>query len=179
MDDSKQIALRGRQWRTVPVGPARLDEVEALMARCADYFRLAIGRDPQREDARGMMEALPPGRTQRDKHFLGIAAPEGHLVGVLDLVSGYRREGEWWIGLLLLSPEERNRHLGAELMTALETCARFRGVDALGLGVVEENTEAARFWERAGFIYTGETVDHEVADHKQRVRIYRKVLAES
>jgi len=178
MGGFQEIAFRGRDWRTIPLGMSRIAEVEELVDQCADYFRLVIGRDPDAGDARGVLQAVPPGRHEKDKHVLGIAAPDGELIGLLDLVDGYRSEDEWWIGLLLLKPIVRNRNLGGEVLSALETCARFRGVSALGLGVVDENKAAARFLERVGFRATGETVEREIETKRHRVHIYRKSLAE-
>jgi len=42
--------------------------------------------------AEHVLKSLPPGKTHADKHVIGIAAPGGELVGVLDLIRDYPGE---------------------------------------------------------------------------------------
>jgi GNAT superfamily N-acetyltransferase len=51
--------------------------------------------------------------------------------------------------------EARGRGLGTELLTALLSVARARGVQALSLNVSGANTPACRLYERHGFRDTG------------------------
>jgi ribosomal protein S18 acetylase RimI-like enzyme len=83
------------------------------------------------------------------------------LAGVLDAVRDYPAPGDWWLGLLLLAPAQRNQGLGQRVYQAFEHWAGENGARCIYLGVLAENTDAYRFWQKAGF----ELVERRPAQH--------------
>ena len=125
--------------------------VQALLERCTDYFELVEGAPPGDHAVDDLWTDVAPGKTLDDKLLLGLWDLSGHLVGLLDVMRDYPEPGEWFIGLLLIDPAQRSQGTGAEVYRAFATWAAGCGALAIGLGVVEANTGAYRFWQRLGF----------------------------
>jgi ribosomal protein S18 acetylase RimI-like enzyme len=128
-------------------------EVAALAERCADYAVLVYGAPfrPE-EDARAFLTEGPQGKDPADVLKLGVREPaSGRLVGLMEAVRGYPAEGTWYVGLLLLLPEQRGRGLGRAVARAFEAWAAAQDADRIMLSVVEENRRALRFWRALGF----------------------------
>ncbi len=128
---------------------ADLDELQALLERCGDYFQLHEERAPTATEARDEWDALPEGTPRSHKHVLGLFAPE--LAGVVEIVRDWPRAGTQNIGLLLLDPDTRGRGAGAEVVAAVDAHAAADGVATLRISVDPANTDGLRFWERLGF----------------------------
>jgi GNAT superfamily N-acetyltransferase len=105
--------------------------------------------------ARAVLEARPSDVSPERKHVIGIER-NGRLVAIVDLLEGYPREGEWYVGLLLILPEERNRGLGRAVWNAMEAWMRSGGARVLRLIAQEQNPDAARFWKGVGFSVAGQ-----------------------
>ncbi len=131
--------------------PADSALLQALLASAADYFLLVYGAPPGPSAAESAFADRPPGTRPEDKHLLGLFDHAGALIGVLDAVRDYPQPGTWWLGLLLLAPEHRGRGLGTQAYFAFERWAARLGARAIGLGIVEGNERACRFWRRIGF----------------------------
>jgi ribosomal protein S18 acetylase RimI-like enzyme len=93
----------------------------------------------------------PPGKTLMDKSVIGIFDEEQVLFGVLDAVRNYPAQDDWWLGLLLLDPAQRNKGLGNRIYQAFEHWVGQQGGRRIYLGVIEENQKAFRFWKRMDF----------------------------
>ncbi len=102
------------------LGPDDAPEVQGLWERCADFHELQEGTPPRATIGAEELAALPPGRTQDDKHAFAVRAPDGTTVGFVDLVQGYPRDDEWWLGLLMLDPAWRSRGPGGHLPRGLD-----------------------------------------------------------
>ena len=100
------------------------------------------------------MESRPSNVAPSHKHVVGFERG-GILIAVADLLEGYPAEEEWYVGLLLLSPSERRRGLGAKLWNAIEAWIRAEGGRVVRLIVQEQNPDAALFWGSVGFIADG------------------------
>lgn len=125
--------------------------LQALSEACADYSELVEGHAPPPTAAQEMFGDRPPGKTPDDKFLIGLFDPAGSLVGVLDAIRSYPEPGEWFIGLLLLHPGSRSHGLGDAAYHAFEAWAAAQGAQQIGIGVVEANEKACRFWSRLGF----------------------------
>jgi GNAT superfamily N-acetyltransferase len=131
-----------------------LDDAPALQRlceRCSDYYELEGGAPTPPDAAEDVLKSLPPGKTHADKYVIGIAAPDGELVAVLDLIRDYPVEGEWWLGLLMLDPDARTVGLGSRILHEVERVVAAAGGAVIHLGVLEHNESAERFWRRHGF----------------------------
>jgi GNAT superfamily N-acetyltransferase len=128
-----------------------LDAVQALFDANADYFVLVGGQPPRPDEARTEFAELPPPHlTFSRRHFAGVFAPGGALVGLLVVVTDLGAAGVWHVALLLLDRPVRGTGLAHRLLHALEAWALAGGARWLRLGVVEGNAVAERFWARCG-----------------------------
>ncbi|MDG3141721.1 GNAT family N-acetyltransferase [Streptococcus suis] len=105
------------------------------------------------------MAKLPYGKRVSDKHFVGYFDND-ILIAVLDLVEGYPSEEKAFIGLFILDKAYQGRGIGSQLIVELleNITQRF---DAIRLGYVTTNLPAKQFWQKQGFVLTGETSQEE------------------
>jgi GNAT superfamily N-acetyltransferase len=137
-----------------PVTRLSLDDAPALqrlLERCGDYYDLVEGRPATANAAIEELTDGPPERVPQDLFCLGVAGGEEGLAGTIGALRHHRREGQWYLGLMLLDPALRGRGFGAALYGAFEEWIVGQGADSVLLAVVESNLRAARFWERMGF----------------------------
>ncbi len=126
-------------------------DLQALLERNPDYFQLVSGLPPNPSAAYSLLTSLPEGKTLDEKLVIGISTGNQTLIGVLDIVCNYPAQNEWWIGLLLLDPAYRRKGLGGQIHRAFEKWAIQYGVKRIWLGVIDQNQDAYRFWQKAGF----------------------------
>jgi RimJ/RimL family protein N-acetyltransferase len=117
---------------------------------CSDFFLLQNGVPPSEGDAREIFEQVPSQSTGVTKLPIGIFNSE-RLVGVLDVLRGYRTNSEWYIGFMLLASSFRGQGLGTEIHNEFVRHARSAGAHRLLLAVLEANESARRFWLRLGY----------------------------
>jgi ribosomal protein S18 acetylase RimI-like enzyme len=139
----------------VRLDEARVPELQALHDECRDYLELVTGEPPGPTEAEDLLRELPPGKGPEDKFVIGLFDAPGHLLGVLDVIRGYPRAGEWFLGLLLFGPSSRGRGLGERVYRRLEEWVRAEGGTAIHLIVQEQNPRALDFWKRMGFEVRG------------------------
>lgn len=151
--------------------------LQQLCERCGDYFVLEDGAPAGPDTAARMLTALPPGKTLANKHLLGIRAPRGELVGVIDLIRGFPAEGAWWLGLFLLDPTVRAAGLGSRAVGESVRAAAAAGATAIHLGVLEQNEAAERFWRRHGFSELRRQPYTSSSGHESRVIVMSRALA--
>ncbi|WP_223635233.1 N-acetyltransferase [Corallococcus sp. EGB] len=125
--------------------------VQPLLERCEDYHQIAYGRPALPDQARNIPSERPPGLAPGQGHLLALRDAQGNLAGMLEALRDFPAQGEWYIGLLLLSPEARGRGRGEAVLSAYEDHVRANGGRLLRVAVVEHNTVGRRFWERVGF----------------------------
>ena len=91
-------------------------------------------------------------------------APDGHLliwreagehIGHVRLAP--MGEGVWHLALLTVRPDRQDQQLGRRLMAASEDFARARGANRIHLTVVNERKTLIAWYERRGYVLTGET----------------------
>jgi ribosomal protein S18 acetylase RimI-like enzyme len=126
-------------------------ELQTLLERCADYSLLVTGSPPKPSAAVSLLTECPRGKTVNDKFVIGIFDKKQVLLGVLDAVRDYPSQADWWLGLLLLDPDQRNKGLGKRIYQAFEHWVNQQGARRIFLGVLEKNEKAYRFWMAMGF----------------------------
>ena len=133
------------------LSPADLDLVILLNDTCRDFFLLQNGHPPNEADAREVFESVPPPCPGATKLPIGIFDQFGKLVGLIDVLRGYRTASDWYIGLILLAPAFQGQGFGTEIHNEFVSYARREGVQRLLLAVLEANESARRFWLRLGY----------------------------
>src|SRR5579862_495260 len=141
--------------------------LDALSVECADFMRLVEGREPRAGDGLAVIRATPPGFPLEDKLVIGLYEAD-RLVGVVDLLRGYPDPATWYIGLLLLTPEDRGSGIGAKVFNAIRAWVQAQGGAAIRLTVQFENKAGFRFWTRRGFVPIG-TAEQDLGTHVNRV----------
>jgi GNAT superfamily N-acetyltransferase len=171
--DTHMIELDLPPYRITRLSGSDAALLQELYERCSDYHEMEEGVPTRPGAAEHLLTALPPGKSPEDKHVLGIQAPEGGLVGVVDLVRDYPAEGDWWLGLLMLDPAARAAGLGTRLFGEIERAVAAAGGTALHVAVLEHNVRAERFWRRVGFAEVRRQPYTAASGHESRVIVMR------
>jgi ribosomal protein S18 acetylase RimI-like enzyme len=145
--------------RGVEAGPPDLTELQALHVRCAQFIEETTGHPPRDDEAARLLAILPPGESLADRQVLGLRR-DGEMVGVVDLLRGYPGPTDWYVGLLLISPEARGVGLGTAVVDEIVARVMAEGGRALHLIVREDNLRALAFWRRHQFA----VIDRRVQD---------------
>ena len=161
------------------VRPLSREDGEALrqmFEACEDYFLVVEGQAPPPGAAIEAFDAMPPGRSIEDKFIFGIFDVRAHLVGVLEGMRQYPDETTWWIGLLLLAPNARNRGLGEIIIRRFKSYVQRNGGRAIALGVVADNERALGFWRKLGFMVVRQTEPRRFGNKTQTIRVLQRIL---
>jgi RimJ/RimL family protein N-acetyltransferase len=148
--NSRAALFKTTHFTAELLSPADLGLVIELNSECSDFYFLQNGQSPNEADARELFEQVPAQCHPSMKLPVGLFDPQKTLIGVLDVLRGYRTASDWYIGLMLLSPRFRGQGLGAEIHSEFVAHARQAGVKRLMLAVLEANDAGRRFWLRCG-----------------------------
>lgn len=151
--------------------------VTELSDASRDFHELINGSYDAEREVEDIFLGLPPRRTPADKIVWGVARDGGSLAGVIELVRGYPDADCLWLGLLLFRPEWRGAGLGVAVMSGLERWAAESGFRSLGLGVVEHNEPALRFWLARGFVEFRRFTGIEMGERKNTLIAMRKAVS--
>jgi ribosomal protein S18 acetylase RimI-like enzyme len=160
------LALDGPRLRALPATAALARQLQACLDGAPGYFLATEGALPAPDAA----ERLLADAEADDQRLLYLLAPRagGAPVGLLDLQLAYPEPDTAQIVLLLFRERCQGQGYGRETCAALEAALPARGVRALRLSVVDENTGAHAFWERVGFAAVGRL--------ERGVTVYEKIL---
>jgi len=122
-----------------------------LLQACEDFSLLSHGMPSTETDALDLLHDRPPGIAPDQKAVIGFFDGHGILIAALDFLVGYPEDNIWFIGLLLIHPDQRGQGLGKRILKSFESWARSYRAEAVMLGVLECNTRALRFWQSIGF----------------------------
>ena len=164
----------GRAYRTRLLTPADFPSLQALFERAADYFEIATGLPPGRDEAQRAFVGGPPSKSVNDKKTIGVIDREGSLVGVLDAIPDWPADGVWTMGMLLLDPAVRRRGLGHAVLEAYETWARGEGARSYRTAVVAHHQPGIDFLERQGFKKETTLADYHAGGRKATVLFFTK-----
>jgi ribosomal protein S18 acetylase RimI-like enzyme len=81
--------------------------------------------------------------------------PDGALLGTVWLEP--KEDGVWYLGLLTIRPDLQKRQMGRTLLAAAEAFAKERGARCIRMSVVNVRKTLIAWYERRGYILTGET----------------------
>jgi GNAT superfamily N-acetyltransferase len=167
----------GDRYHTRLLGPPDLKHLQALFERGADYFQIATGADPARDEAPRAFVAGPPSKSVNDKRVVGVFSQEGALVGVLDALTDFPAPGEWTIGMLLLEPAERGHGLGGALLRAFEGWAASQGAAKCRTALVAHHAAGLAFLEYQGYSRLSSLEDYDAGARRARIIFLEKNLA--
>ncbi|WP_419743436.1 GNAT family N-acetyltransferase [Paraclostridium dentum] len=142
-----------------PINNDNHNEIKQLYDLCSDYHIMASGRIATDENVDDIFKYNEK-KTIEDSLTLGIYNNDEILVGIVDIFKNYPEIGTWMIGLLLLSPSERNKKLGRDVHEEIKRYALSEGAIKLRIGVLEDNINGRRFWDSLEYQYVKTTIMH-------------------
>jgi len=103
-----------------------------------------------------------------------MSKPEGQLLtyrevgGVLlgTVWLDRRADSAWYLGLLMVRPDQQNKQLGRTLLAAAEDFARVRGARRIRMMVLHVRDPLIAWYERRGYSRNGETVPFPYGDDR-------------
>lgn len=126
-------------------------------------------------DARDTLTDPPPNCTMDQKHVL-VLRDGGKAVGVADVVQGFPDSDTAFLGLLLLREDHQRKGMGKSFYRMIEAMVAEKfGCRKIRLAVVDSNP-VGPFWEKMGFVLTGDVRPHEGKRLKSVKRVMEKVL---
>lgn len=149
-------------------------DVATFCEQCSTFFTLVAGEVPAADTARGLLESRPPTVDPTRKHVIGFERA-GSLVAIVDLLDGHPDDEDWYVGLLVLLPEQRARGLGKAIWCAVEEWILAAGGRHVRLIVQQQNHEAVLFWRAVGFAAHG-TVEQQLQARTNRCWRFEKPL---
>jgi ribosomal protein S18 acetylase RimI-like enzyme len=133
-----------------PLTHQDIPEIVAFEETARDYYALIGEAQPNEQSTKNAMETLPPGRCPADKHFLGVFQQE-NMIALVDLVEGYPDGETLYIGLLVISQENRHKGYGTVILHEIQQMAQNKNLHFLELAVHDANDIGRAFWDKTGF----------------------------
>lgn len=137
----------------------KADEVQSLqkVLESAPSYSLKIsGSLPSSAEAQDLFVALPPGNDYSDKFVIGFYS-DNKMFGCADIIRSFPNEKTAMIGLMLLSENYQAKGLGRIVYELIEKfCLSWPEIERARIGVAETNSLVLPFWEKMGFVKTGE-----------------------
>lgn len=150
------------------------NEIKHLYDLSSDYHIMCSGRNATDEDVDSIFKYSDK-KTLEDSLTLGVYNKCNLLIGMVDIFKNYPDNGTWMIGLLLLSPNERNKGLGKIIHEEIKKYALIQGADILRIGVVEQNVKGLRFWKSLGYQPVKSTTIN-IGDKESNLNILKLIL---
>jgi ribosomal protein S18 acetylase RimI-like enzyme len=146
------------------------EEIEAVVALVNSAYRGDSSRAGWTTEA----DFLGGQRTDAATLRAELAAKPGAVVLVLrDVPAGPLlgcvrvepvSEETWYLGMLTIDPQLQDRKLGRTLLEAAERFVAARGARRMRMSVIGIRTELIAWYERRGYVRTGETVEFPYGD---------------
>lgn len=162
-------------YQTRLLKPSDLRDLQTLLERAADYFLITTGSAPASDEAERAFVGGPPTKSVEDKRTIGVFTTDNEMVGVLDAIVGWPKEGEWSMGMLLLDPAHRGAGLGSAVLDAYEEWATREGARRFQTAVVSQHGPGIGFLERAGYRRTSVLEDSSGGGRSAAIVFFEKV----
>ena len=118
-------------------------------------FYRALGVRPSRSKLTEMISDIPEGVGQEDKHFVGFYDDEGDLVAVLDLITGYPKDDNAFIGWFMVDAAQQRQGIGSQIFADVRASMQAQGFSRLEVACPEASQSGMSFWAEQGFETTG------------------------
>ena len=151
MNNSTDFSLKHPGYSIKRLTPQEADVLQRLYEQCTEFFILTDGLAPSPTAAREEFDDVPEGKTAEDVYIFGLFDARKNLLSAIASVRYYPDRWTWWIGLMMLAPEQRGRGLGADFYRAFEHWISAQGIFQISLVVIKANELGLQFWERMGF----------------------------
>jgi ribosomal protein S18 acetylase RimI-like enzyme len=137
-----------------------IDLVQKIFENAPEYFINVTGDVAVVGDSEEAFNALPLNLDLEMKHVLGIYF-EDSLIGMIDCLIGYPVLEKAYIGLFILDETYQGRGFGKQSYDELEEyLSSYPMLRSVRLSVVESNDKVLKFWQKMGFVFTGEVKNY-------------------
>lgn len=124
---------------------SRLKKALEIYISNTEYFSLfsdhAVSIQTLKED----MNSCPPNTHKDAKQFKLISA-NSLIIGLIDYIVSYPDDDSVYIGLVLIDKQYQGQGMGTKVISKFEDFIKKLGFIYIQLGVVDENTQAMKFW---------------------------------
>ena len=127
-------------------------DVDIILDLCQHntlFYKYTEAR-PTREQIRNDMRITPPGTKLSDKYFIGFFEGQ-ELVAVMDLIGGYPKPENAYIGFFMMNQEYQGKQIGSAIIRDTADYLRKIGKTAIRLAIDKGNPQSAHFWKKNGF----------------------------
>lgn len=132
-----------------------ISALQKVLESAPGYWKRIANKVIEPDAARGVLHALPEGKTLNDKFVFGVYQSD-QIIGCVDLICGYPDSQTAMLGLLIISEAHQKSGLGRAAYQAAENIAMsWPGVQKMRIGVVQANDIVFPFWQSLGFVETG------------------------
>lgn len=151
MDNSTILTLDLADYWAKRLQPLDAEVLQQLYEQCTEFAYFIDGQPPLSTAARDEFLTVPQTKTTQDKYIFGLFNAGNVLLGMIESIRHYPDNQTWWLGLMMLAPEQRGKGLGFKFYKAFERWVVVHGVRQVSLSVVEANEQGLRFWKHMGF----------------------------
>lgn len=120
MGSSISLALEISGYSAKYLEPEDAEVLQQLYEQCMEFAYLTDGQPASPTAARDEFLAVPEGKTTQDKYIFGLFDAHNVLLGMIESIRHYPDDETWWLGLMMLTPEQRGKGLGTEFYRAFE-----------------------------------------------------------
>lgn len=153
-----------------------LADIQRVIEEAPDFARRSSGSQPGPTAGRDLFNDLAPGKTPADRFVFGVYQ-RGDMVGCAHLMRGYPGNHSAMLGLLLISENHQRRGIGREAYKAIEDyIVSWPECTVVRIGVLQTNDIVLPFWNRLGFVETGETDLYEEGAVRTRSIVLEKTI---
>ena len=151
MNDSINFFCELPNYSIKRLVPEDGEVLQRLYEQCIEFALFINGQPPSETVAREEFDAVPVGKTTQDKYIFGLFDRHNAILGMIESIRHYPDNEIWWLGLMMLAPEQRGKGLGCKFYKAFERWVSVQGVPRISLSVVEANESGLQFWKKMGF----------------------------
>jgi RimJ/RimL family protein N-acetyltransferase len=125
------------------------DDILELCRENEQFYRYCEAK-PEREQILNDLKITPPGIRPSDKYYAGFFQ-DGELVAVMDLIDGYPKPENAYIGFFMMNQEYQGQQIGSAIIGDTAGYLRKIGNTAIRLAIDKGNPQSAHFWKKNGF----------------------------
>ncbi len=148
------IGMLSSEYETRKITEADIRDVYVLCRENRKYYRY-MHTEPTMRNLTAVISEVPEGSAPENKHFVGFYDGDNRLVAILDLITGYPQKESAFIGWFMVDAKQQGNGIGSQIFADVRAAMKGQGFTGLSLNILKENSEAAKFWEKQGFAFTG------------------------
>ena len=153
-NSSLDIGALSASYPVRRITQADISDVYTLCKSNQKYYEY-MHAAPTVESLTEIISRVPEGAGTNDKFFVGFY-DSSRLIAVLELITGYPRKEDAFIGWFMVDGHLQRQGIGSQIFADVRAAMTGWGYHHLSLSCEKENTEALAFWKSQGFQITAE-----------------------